>query len=210
MPDRGSIHLVNEWDQIMQSGTDKSTQGSENARRGNPLRTAVWGTAAGLLLLPLVAMQFTREVDWTWFDFLVIGALLLAACGSYEFAVRMSGNKAYRAGFGVAVVAAFLLAWINLAVGIIGDESDPANLVFGAVLAVGLISASVARFRPRGMAQALVATAIAQVLVAAIALVAGWGHEAVLLSGFFGALWLASAALFRKAARDQVAAGAAR
>lgn len=193
----------------MRAGTDKSTQGSETAsrRRGNSLRSAVWGTAA-FLLLPLVAMQFTREVNWTLFDFLAIGAMLLAACGSYEFAVRLSANTAYRAGFGVAVVAAFLLVWITLAVGIIGNEDDPANLMFGGVLAVALIGAVIARFRPMGMSHALVATATAQMLVAVIALVAGFGYEAVLLSGLFGALWLASAALFRKAAREQVLAGA--
>jgi hypothetical protein len=45
------------------------------------LRIAIWGTAAFLLLLPWVAMQFTTEVNWTLFDFLVIGVMLLAACG---------------------------------------------------------------------------------------------------------------------------------
>ncbi len=42
-------------------------------RRGNPWRAAVWCAAAFLLLLPLVAMQFTREVNWTLSDFVVIG-----------------------------------------------------------------------------------------------------------------------------------------
>ena len=162
----------------------------------------MWGTAAFLLLLPWVAMQFTQEVTWTLADFVVIGVMLLAACGTYEFAVWMSGNKAYRAGFGIAVVTAFLLVWINLAVGIIGSENNPANLMFGGVLIVGLISALIARFRPHGMSLALVATASAQMLVAVIVLVGGLGPEAVVLSIFFAVMWLASAALFRKAARE--------
>ncbi len=182
---------------------------SGGGRRGSRWRIAVWGTAAFLLLLPLVAMQFTREVAWTPLDFIVAGFMLLAACGSFEFGARMSSNSAYRAGLGIAVVAGFLLVWINLAVGIIGTEENPANLMFGGVLMVAAIGALIARFRPRGMARALVATAIAQALVAAIAVVAESGLEAVALSAFFAALWLTSAGLFRKAAREQTPGDAA-
>jgi hypothetical protein len=168
---------------------------------------AVWGTAAFLLLLPLVAMRFTEEVNWTLLDFVVFGAMLVAACGTYELGTRMSGSTAYRAAIGIAVVAGFLLVWINLAVGIIGTEDDPANLMFGGVLLVGAVGALIARFRPRGMARALVVAAVAQALIAGIALVAGLGYEAVVLSAFFAAMWLASALLFRKAAREQTPAG---
>jgi len=171
-----------------------------SGRRGNPWRIAVWGVATCLLLTPWVAMQFTQEVNWTGFDFLVFGTMLLVACGTYELAAWKTGNTAYRAAAGVAVAAAFVLVWINLAVGIIGSEHNPANLMFGGVLGVGVIGAIIARFQPQGMAGALIATALAQAFVGAIALVAGWGHEAVVLSGFFVALWLASALLFRKAA----------
>ena len=80
--------------------------------------------------------------------------LLAAACGTYELGARMSRNTAYRAAVGLATVAGFLLVWINLAVGIIGDEGNPANLMFGGVLVVGVIGALVARFRAPGMARA--------------------------------------------------------
>jgi hypothetical protein len=162
---------------------------------------AVWGTAALLLLLPLVAMQFTDEVDWTLSDFIVMGAMLSAACGAYELATRMTGNRAYRAAVGVAVVAAFLLVWVNLAVGIIGSENNSANLLFAGVLAVGLVGALLARFQPRGMARAMVATAIAQALVAVVVPLAGWDLKAVPLTAFFSAAWLVAAWLFGKAAR---------
>ncbi|MGH8077936.1 MAG: hypothetical protein ACREPE_11510 [Lysobacter sp.] len=46
-------------------------------RLGDRWRIAIWGTAALLLLLPLVAMQFTDEVDWDETDFIVIGAMIL-------------------------------------------------------------------------------------------------------------------------------------
>lgn len=175
---------------------------------GSRWRLAGWGTAAVLLVVPLVAMQFTDEVDWSAADFAVFGAMLAGAGGAFELAVRMTHNTAYRAAVGVALAAAFLLVWANGAVGIIGGEDNPANLMFGGVLAVGIVGAAVARFRPGGMARALVATAVAQALVAAIAAVAGLGNIFV-PTVFFGALWLVSAWLFRRASLQPVAAGSA-
>jgi len=177
-------------------------------RRERGWRIAVWGTAALVLLLPLLAMQLTEEVAWDLTDFTVFGAMLVGACGTYELAARVTGNKAYRAAVGVALAAAFILVWMNLAVGIIGSEDNPANLMYGGVLAVGIIGAVITRFQPHGMARALVATALAQALVAVIALIAGLGYT-LLLTGFFVALWLTSARLFRRAAQEQVFAGAA-
>lgn len=142
--------------------------------------------------------------------------MLAVACGACELAARMTGSNAYRAAVGVAVAAAFILVWMNLAVGVIGSEEDPANLMYGGVLAVAIVGALLARFQPVGMARALSATALAQALVGAIALAAGLGSTApsfpeaiVFLTGFFAALWLLSAWLFRKAAREQTPAGAA-
>lgn len=187
-----------------------------SGRRGSRWRLIVWGGAALLLLLPLVAMQFTAEMNWDETDFIVFGAMLVVACGTYELAARATGNSAYRAAVGVAVLAAFILVWMNLAVGIIGSEDNPANLMYGGVLAVAIGGAAVARFRPHGMARALMATALAQTLVGVIALAARLGSTApsfpraiIVLTGFFAALWLLSAWLFRKAGREQAPAGAA-
>ena len=187
------------------SGIEAVDQGSRMARPdqdkapgGKRLRALVWGGAAFLLLLPLIAMQFTTEVDWDQADFVVFGAMLLFVCGGYELATRVSGNRAYRLGAGIALLGAFLLTWMNLAVGIIGNEENPANLVFFAVPATGLLGALLARFEARGMARALVVTAVVQALIAVVALVSGWGQVFV-LTGFFVLLWLSSAQFFRKA-----------
>jgi hypothetical protein len=115
-------------------------------------------------------------------------------------------SAAYRAAIGVALAAALILVWLSLGVGIIGKDGDPANLMYFGVLAVGMIGAIIARLKPHGMARALFATALAQALVAAIALVAGLGlpwsgpAEILLLNGFFIALFGGSAWLFRRAA----------
>jgi hypothetical protein len=172
--------------------------------------------AAFILLLPLLAMQFTDEVVWDGADFAVIGAMLFGACGAYELAARMTGSIAYRAAVSVVVAAAFILIWINLAVGIIGSEDNMANLMSGGVLAVGILGAVTVRFQPHAMTRALAATALAQALVCVIALIAGlgstganWPWAIVFLTGFFAALWLVSAWLFRKAAREQTSVDAA-
>ena len=168
-------------------------------RRGSLWRPVVWIGAACLLLLPLVAMQFTREVNWTGSDFMVFGVMLLLACGTFELGLRMSDKRAYRAGMGLAALTGFLLVWIDLAVGIIGETDNPANLMFAGVLLVGIAGALVARFRAEGMARAMVATAIAQLLAGAVAFFGVMATEAVILCAVFAGLWLLSALCFRQA-----------
>lgn len=157
-----------------------------------------WAGASALLCAPLVAMQFTTEVQWTGFDFLVMGVILGTACALWELATRASGNTAYRFGAGIAIVTGFLLTWINLEVGIIGNEGNLANLAFFGVLLVAAIGAVVSRLRASGMARVMVVTGIAQALVGVYALVLG-SPEGVGLSAFFTVAWLAAAVLFNKA-----------
>ena len=120
----------------------------------------------------------------------------------------MTINRAYRLAIGASIGTAFLLLWVIGAVGLIGVEGDPFDRLYFAVLAIGVIGAMIARFRPRGMARAMIATAAAQALVCVIALIVGKQHVAVssvreiaLLNGFYVALWIGSAWLFNKAAR---------
>jgi hypothetical protein len=188
---------------------------ARSRRRGNRFRIAAWTIAALILLLPLIAMQFTDDVNWDAFDFAFMGALLGGVGLGFELAVRKSGNPAYRAAAGIALAAVFLLVWVNGAVGIIGEPGGP-NLMYLGVLAVGIVGATIARFQPGGMARALFATALAQALVAVIALIGGlgstgpiWPRDILMLTGFFAVLWLISAWLFQKAAREQAPAGAA-
>jgi len=87
---------------------------------GTRWRILVWGGATFLLLLPLVAMQFTDEVVWDLADFVIFGALLGVALGGYELAMKLTVRAAYRTAAGLAIAAAFFLIWLNLAVGIFG------------------------------------------------------------------------------------------
>ncbi|HZI20844.1 MAG TPA: hypothetical protein VEY09_19920 [Pyrinomonadaceae bacterium] len=120
----------------------------------------------------------------------------------------------YTYAVGVALAAALMLIWLSLGVGIIGADGDPANMMYFGVLAVGGIGALVARFRPGGMARAMLAMALAQALIGVIAIAGGLGRpysgalELLGLNGFFVALFVGSAWLFRRAARGRTEQGA--
>lgn len=175
----------------------------------NIIRIAL--ATALLLLVPLVAMQFSDEVDWSLSDFVVAGALLFGSGLTYELIARKAGSKAYRVAVGLAVATALILVWLNLAVGIIGSEDNPANLMYLGVLAVGVIGAIIARLRPHGMARTLFAMALAQALVPMIALMI-WKPQVTLeppgvlgvfvLNACFVMLFVGSALLFRRASHQ--------
>jgi peptidoglycan/LPS O-acetylase OafA/YrhL len=77
--------------------------------------------AVGLLLLiPLVAMQFTNEVNWSGFDFLVMGFLLLGTGLICELVLRKVKKRTNRLVVCLAVLGIFILVWMELAIGIFG------------------------------------------------------------------------------------------
>jgi len=163
-------------------------------------RIIMWGTAAFLLLLPAIAMQLTGEVDWDARDFLIMGTMLAIACGTCELAARASANGAYRIGAGIAVGTAFLTVWANLAVGMIGSEANPYNLIFAGVIGVALLGAVLVRFEATGMMRVMILTAVVQAAAGAAGLTED--TQGAILSMAFSALWLLSALLFRTAARQ--------
>src|SRR4051794_40137808 len=190
------------------------TARAENGH-GNLWRLIGWGGAAAVLALPLIAMQVTDAVKWSAIDFITMGVMLGLAGLTIELLVRMSGSIAYRLGAVLAVAAAFLLVWVNLAVGFLASETNAANLVFLAILAVAILGSVGGGFRATGMARAMVATAVAQVLIGLVAIPAGWAspgqeglYEVAMGTTLFTALWLVSAGLFRRAAGGQAPATA--
>jgi hypothetical protein len=165
------------------------------------MRTVMWGGATALLLAPAVAMQFTGEVQWTLFDFALMGVLLAIACGVGELVLRVSDSLTYRLGAAVAIGTTFVLGVGNLAVGLIGSEANPDNDLVWGILAVGIVGAVVARFRPRGLSLAMLAVAAAQVGVAVYASMTGQDLPLRITVVFFTG-WLVAAALFDRAARE--------
>ncbi len=76
--------------------------------------------ALPILLIPFIAMGFTNEVNWSVFDFLVIGVLLFGAGLVLELILRKVKTLSYRIILGIALFAVLLLVWVELAVGIFG------------------------------------------------------------------------------------------
>lgn len=173
---------------------------------GGRLRLAIWGGAAASMLLPVLAIRGFGRAAWDPPGDFVFLAILLAGTGlAAELAARVPARRAYAAAAAIAVAAALLQAWLNLAVGTIGSEDNPANWIYAGVIAVAAAGALVARFRAEGMARATAAAALAQLLAFAIAFGGGLGFTGP-ITVFFTALWLTSAWLFRKAASEQMAA----
>lgn len=168
-----------------------------------------WGTAVFLLVLPFIAMQLSAPgVNWSPGDF-IFAALMFGMVGLLlELVARASQDWNYRGGVALAVFAGFVLIWSNAAVGILGDEDNPANLLFLAVPAVALAGGMVTGFRARGMVWAMTAAGVVLLAVPAFAYAFAIGDAASLTHfdypvflALYALMWFGSAALFRRAAR---------
>ena len=176
--------------------------------RNTTKRLVVWAVVVALIVMIPLAMQFTNEVQWG--EAVAYGIILLAAGGFYELWQWLKmRTRAYRIAFGVGLAGMLLLGWVSGAVGIIGSEDNPVNLMYWAVFAVGLIGSLISRFKPRGMARTLFATALVQVLVPVVALSispeVSWGNAGVIgvfvFNSIFALPFAGSAMLFRRVSR---------
>lgn len=77
-------------------------------------------SAATLLVIPVIAMQFTKEVNWSGFDFLVAGILLFGTGLLSEFVLRTVKKRNYRIILCGIIFLALVVIWIELAIGIFG------------------------------------------------------------------------------------------
>lgn len=169
-------------------------------RRWGAWRIAGWGFAVLLLLVPLAAMRVTDEVNWTAGDF-IFAAVLLGSVGvAFEWAVRRSCNRAFRTGMALALAAASLTLWSNGAVGLIGEEDEPLNLVFVGVPVLALLGSVLAHFRAKGMALTMRVAAVVHLLGSALGLLID--VRGGILSAVLAVAWLLSARSFGKAATD--------
>ena len=73
-----------------------------------------------ILLIPFIAMQLTNEVNWSLFDFIIMGAMLTITGLLGEIIFKKVKIVKYRMALYVVVAIIFLLTWAELAVGIFG------------------------------------------------------------------------------------------
>ena len=83
--------------------------------------TGILLTVAFLLSIPLVAMQFTNEVDWSAFDFAIAGVLLLGTGLACELVLRKVKKTDHRIAICAVILIALFIIWAELAVGIFGS-----------------------------------------------------------------------------------------
>jgi hypothetical protein len=76
--------------------------------------------AALVMLLPLLAMQWTDEVVWTVSDFALMGTLLVGTGTAFVVGARMMRSTQQRIILGIALAVGLFLMWAELAVGIVG------------------------------------------------------------------------------------------
>ena len=73
-----------------------------------------------LLLIPLIAMQLTNEVNWSFFDFIIMGGMLTITCLLIGIILKKVNNSKNRLILIVTIVMIFFLIWVELAVGLFG------------------------------------------------------------------------------------------
>lgn len=184
--------------------------GSSGGRRRSLWKSPALVAALFVSIL-LVASRLVDDWHWPPGAFAVVGALVFTLGFTYELVTRNRDAIAYRAAVGIAFVAAFFLMWGNFVQ--MADVNPAAAMHFGVPL-VGLVGAAVARLRPSGMARALFVTALVQASVLAVRLILLTAQRPQITSwtlpewqglggnAFFALLFVGSALLFRKAARQ--------
>ncbi|MEQ8435471.1 MAG: hypothetical protein RIA71_14660 [Oceanicaulis sp.] len=176
-------------------------------RLDTALRLTGWISAGLILLAPAIAMRFTPQVNWTVDDFIAAGLMLGVTGLAMEAVLRASPRWGYRIAGAIAAASGLMLVWASLAVGLVGAESEPVNLLYAAVIAVLVSGAFVARLKAGAMARTLIAAAATQGSVTALALVADHAAGPGTLIEILGAnsvfifAFLLSAGLFAHDAR---------
>jgi len=164
--------------------------------------------AFGVILIPLIAMQFSEEVNWDMFDFLIAWILIFGAGFTFQLISMKTEATSYKIATGLAVFASLAILWINGAVGIIGNENNPLNLLYGFVLTMVIFGSFIAQLEAKAMSRVMLSTAATHLLVS---LIGGFlyvsENPGVSISGVINAnlifivFWGLSALFFQKAVK---------
>ncbi|RYG49675.1 MAG: hypothetical protein EOO01_12235 [Chitinophagaceae bacterium] len=165
-------------------------------------------TAALFLSIPLL---LTLLAIWNWKPGTFIIAFLILVGGAHLahqlFVRKVFVNRSFLIATALAIVAALVLMWMNIAVGgILGD--NPANMMYFGVLLIGAAGASMCRLESRGMSHTMFAMAFAIMLVPAIAWMIDTPSASNRIGSLFGLhsafaiAFVSSALLFGNAARN--------
>jgi hypothetical protein len=164
----------------------------------------VGATTLLILSIPLIAMQFTTEVNWSVGDFIIMGILIFSTGSAYVLLSWYTPNVIQRAAYGAAIGTTFLMVWANMAVGLIGSGLHAGNLMYIGVIAILIAGTFFSEFTAKGLALTMFAVAFALVLVAIVALLANMQSypgssvaEIIAVNAFFAFLYCVAGLLFR-------------
>jgi hypothetical protein len=190
------------------NGMNSNTGLDPHGQRHIPVwRVIGWGGAGLLLLAPYVAMQFSREVQWTAADF-ILAAVIIGIIGALaELTVLLTGNWFSRVGGFLAILAGFLVFWSNLAVGMIGDEGNVVNLLFGVVLLIAIVGAWLSSLHRTILPAAMLAAGTTQCAIGLLAGILGSDFKGGVFTILLSTLWWISSLLFAIAATEKRQAG---
>ena len=74
-----------------------------------------------LLLIPMIAMQLTDEVNWSFFDFIIMGIMLsITGLALGIIILKMVKYHKYRNFLIAIIIMIFLLIWAEFGVGLFG------------------------------------------------------------------------------------------
>ena len=82
---------------------------------------AIYATALTFLAIPLIGMQFTNEINWSGFDFLIAGVLLIITAFGINTILNNVKLDSKRFLYIAIVLIVLILIWAELAVGIFGS-----------------------------------------------------------------------------------------
>jgi hypothetical protein len=157
-----------------------------------------------LLSIPLAAMKFYTGVVWTFSDFIIAGTLIFGTGLLYKLFARFRPEVLFKTGMGLALITGLLLIWVNMAVGIVGSENNPFNLVYFTVVAAGLLSGFWVQFKPTRLMVVISVMAILMIVISIVAIITGQQSapgssvmEILGIHGFFALLFMISALLLR-------------
>ena len=74
----------------------------------------IYGLAALLLVIPFIGMQFTKEINWSGFNFLIAGILLFGTAFCVDMVLKMEKKNAKRMFYIVIILLALFLIWPEL------------------------------------------------------------------------------------------------
>ena len=84
----------------------------------NKILIFIISVVALILLIPLIAMQFTKEVNWNVLDFIVAAFLLLSTGLACNFIMKKVKKTKFRIAICLVILAFLFFIWAELAVGI--------------------------------------------------------------------------------------------